>query len=167
MLKSWIARPFHSDSAATASAPNVANTAPRTLAARSGRPRHRPEKPSTTAQAESSSASQRQNSPSRVIGLCLFPFGGGLGAGAALGQHLGGPEDAVPAEAAVYDHFDVVGVGEGIGHEPAVGHWIGADPVAHLEVDLAVAGIATDGAGHDLSAHLEADVIEGRVGRGL
>src|SRR5215211_5616657 len=100
MLKSWLASPFHSESAATASAPKVAKTAPRTLAVRSGRSCQRPEKPSTAAQAESSSASQRENSPSRVIRSCLLSFGSGLVARATLGQHLGGPEDPVPAEPA-------------------------------------------------------------------
>src|SRR5919108_1093162 len=106
MLKSWLASPFQSEIAATASAPKVAYTAPRTLAVRSGRSCQRPEKPSTTAQADSSSASQRENSPSRVIASGLFPFGGGLVARAALGQNLGGAEDAVPAEPALHDDLD-------------------------------------------------------------
>src|SRR5687767_8239137 len=134
MLKSWLASPFHSASAATASAPKVANTAPRTLAVRSGRSCQRPEKPRIMAQAESSSASHRENSPSRVIGLRLFSFGRGLVAGAALGQHFRGPEDAVAPESTFHDHLDVVGVGEGVGNEPAIGDWIAASPVAHLEV---------------------------------
>src|SRR5688572_2326357 len=117
MLKSWPASPFHSDSVATASAPKVAYTAPRTLAVRSGRPCQRPEKASTADQADSSNASQRENSPSRVTGLRLFPFGGGLVPRAALGEHLGGMEDAVPAQPALDDHLDVVGVGEGVGDE--------------------------------------------------
>ena len=62
-------------------------------------------------------------------------LGDGLVAGAALGEHVGGPDDAVAAQAAFDDHLDVVGIGEGVGHQAMVGDGIGLDPVGDLKVD--------------------------------
>ena len=68
----------------------------------------------------------------------------------ALREQRGRAERPVGLQPPLHDH--VHAVGERVGDESAVGDRIAPNAVAHLEIDLAVAGIAANRAGHDLGA---------------
>src|SRR5689334_8594431 len=113
MLKSWVTSPFHSEIDATTSAPNTTYTARVTLAASSGRSRQRPAKAIATHQSPTRKATHSENCPSSVMEVS--GLGHGLVAGSALGEHVGGADDPIPAEPPLDHDLDVVGVGERVG----------------------------------------------------
>src|SRR5690349_15665028 len=110
--------PFHNASDATARQPNTAYTDRVTVAASSGRSCQRPAKAMTAPQIPSRNAAHSANCPMSV--MPISGFGDGLVAGAALGEHVGGADDSVAAEAAFDDDLDVVRVGEGVGDKAVV-----------------------------------------------
>src|SRR5712691_10445416 len=134
MLKSWLMSPCQSEIEATTRQPKTAYTARTTAADSSGRPRQRPVKAIATHHRPTRNATQRANCPSSVIGR-ISGFGNGLVAGAAFGEHVGGPDDAIPAEPTLDHDLVIVGVGEGIRHQTVVSDRVGLYPVRNLEID--------------------------------
>src|SRR6187402_2215471 len=121
-----------------------------TEAERSGRPSHLPENATTAPHMPNRSAAHSAKLPSSVM---TFSGSGLLGlvefrlvAGTTLREHFGGTEHVVLAQSTLDDHLDVVGVGEGVGHQAAIGHRILLRAVADAEVHLLVLRVLADGA---------------------
>jgi len=64
--------------------------------------------------------------------------------------------------------FNIICIGERVGHQPVVGHWIGLHSVGHSKVDPSRGPIPAHRAGDDLCAQLEPHILdEGGICGGL